>query len=126
MTAPAMIPAIAPPERPLLVVAATFVCGVDVGEVGDADTGAAREVIWDEDTGGASDCVVVEGADEVDGVVAGEDGVAEEEVGALLEEWVVDVAGALWLDAVVAGVALCWVVVVVPLAAAASIGKDPA
>lgn len=38
MTAPAMIPATALPERPLLVLVVTFVCGVDVEEdVGDVD-----------------------------------------------------------------------------------------
>jgi hypothetical protein len=81
MTAPAMIPAIAPPERPLLdVVAAVVGCGVDVGEVGGVDIEAAGEVLWDEDAGGESDCGVV-ATDEADGVVAEEeDGVVEEEV----------------------------------------------
>lgn len=79
MTAPAMIPAIALPERPLVVAAA--VCGVDVGGRG-VDVEVAGKVLWIEGAGGESDCVVVDNAtDGVDGVVAGEeDGVVEEEV----------------------------------------------
>lgn len=127
--APAMIPPIAPPERPLFVTAAAFVGGGDI-DVGDVDVDTVGGVTMDKDCVGAvSDCAPVESAmDEVDGVVAeegaeGEDRVAEEEVRALLEEGIADVAvEGVWLDIVVVP---CWVAVVVPfpLPASASIGK---
>lgn len=83
MTAPATMPAIAPPERPLLVTAAAFVCGVDVEEeeeVGNVDVNVVGGAMKDEDdavTGG--DCVLVEKMrDDCDGVVA-EEGAREED-----------------------------------------------
>lgn len=77
MTAPATMPAIAPPERPLFSTAAAFVCGVDVGAVRDGDVDV---VGVGDDSGGvtAGDCVPADGAtDGVDDVVA-EEGAEED------------------------------------------------
>jgi hypothetical protein len=69
-----MIPAIAPPERPLCDTAA-FGCGGGVDdEVEDVDVNAADGVTRDgDDPGVVSDCnAIVDATDEVDGMVAEE------------------------------------------------------
>lgn len=45
MTAPAMIPAIAPPESPLLVAVAACVCGVDVDVEGEGGYVGVKMVV---------------------------------------------------------------------------------
>lgn len=97
MAAPAIIPAIAPPERPLFDTAAECGCGVGVEEeTGDVDGGIVP--MRDDGVGVFRGCVLAEKAsDKVEEVAEDEsaeeeDDVIEEEGREPLEEWIADVA----------------------------------